>query len=163
MRKMCLLVTSELYFHVMSLWLCLAVLYLHVKPAQLLSFLLSSFWCRQTHQSGTVSSNYHLLTALCQAGTCPFFCGWHWWLIQLVPFFFFCFSVSQAFIADDWQTIWGHPIWGNYSHCLRHGLTHEECTHLHYTDAHLTTTVRPTQGTCCNIYRSFSTYRYSCG
>lgn len=68
----------ELHFHVISLRLCLAALFLCVKPAQLLCFLLSSLWCRQTHQSGTLSSNYAPLTAPCEAGTCRFFHGWHW-------------------------------------------------------------------------------------
>lgn len=68
----------ELHFHVISLRLCLAALFLRVKPAQLLRFLLSSLWCRQTHQSGALSSNYAPLTAPCKAGTCRFFHGWHW-------------------------------------------------------------------------------------
>lgn len=68
----------ELHFHVISLRLCLAALFLRVKPAQLLRFLLSSLWCRQTHQSGALSSNYAPLTAPWKAGTCRFFHGWHW-------------------------------------------------------------------------------------
>lgn len=73
-----------------SLWLCFAALFLHVQP--MLRFLLSSLWHRKMHQSETLASNYPPLTVRCQAGTCLFICGWHWWLIQRVLFFFY-FSV----------------------------------------------------------------------
>lgn len=91
LRHMSWLLGENLKFNVISLWLCFAALFLHVKPAQLLHFLLSTLWCRQIHQSGTLSSNYPPPTILCQAGTCPFCRGWHWWFIQPVSaFLFYC-------------------------------------------------------------------------
>lgn len=50
---------------------------------------------------------------------------------------FLLFCLLQAFSVDDWQTIWGHQIWGNYSHCLALCGTRGNGAHLHYIEAHI--------------------------
>lgn len=136
-EKMPLLITTQLFFHATSLWLCLAALFLHVKPAQLLRFLLSSLWCRQMHQSGTLSSNYPPLAFCVRQGPAPSSLydtdGW------FNLFFFLLFCLLQAFIADNWQTIWEHQIQGNYSHCLLLSKGIDWCmkmTHTYITQRH---------------------------
>lgn len=108
MRKIYLLITRESHFCVIALWLFLAALFLCVKPAQLLHFLLSSLWCRQMHQSSALSSNCAPLTVLCQAGTCLIIHRCHWWLIQhnlfFTPGFLFIAGSHCWRLADDLRT-----------------------------------------------------------
>lgn len=54
------------HFFSCNISIIVSVLFLHVKPAQLLHLVLSSLWCRQMHQSVTRSSNYPSLC--CVAG-----------------------------------------------------------------------------------------------